>query len=118
MLHDVTPEIVYPCPVHLGVHETPLGSTAGQSPLSPKRGGLLASHGAEVGARVGTREGAAVGRIVGGCKDTSLWEWLTAVGFTMLTSKATLLGQRGLPPDLSVCVFAVAFHHAHIVAVK
>ena len=36
-------------------------------------------------------------------------EWLTAVGFTMLTSKATLPGWKGLPPDLSVCVFAVAF---------
>ena len=40
-------------------------------------------------------------------------EWLTAVGFTMLTSKASLLSQegprlQGAPPDLSVCVLALA----------
>jgi hypothetical protein len=40
-------------------------------------------------------------------------EWVTAVGFTMLTSKASLCSQEAPPPpDLSVCVLALAIRRS------
>ncbi len=46
-------------------------------------------------------------------------EWLTAVGFTMLTSKASLLSQKGLPQTCpSVCLLSPFCKSPHKVAVK